>query len=136
MYCIFFFSSRRRHTRSLRDWSSDVCSSDLPSSTCGPESSRSTKASVRPCRPRGSVRAFRCHRASSGSPRSAEREDEMGRVIVMNGITLDGVMQAPGRPDEDTRDGFPYGGWAVPYADDTAVAKMGERMGEDRAFLF
>jgi len=60
----------------------------------------------------------------------------MGRVIVMNGITLDGVMQAPGRPDEDTRDGFPYGGWAVPYADDTAVAKMGERMGEDRAFLF
>src|SRR5690349_16759154 len=27
--CIFFFSSRRRHTRSLRDWSSDVCSSDL-----------------------------------------------------------------------------------------------------------
>src|SRR5690349_23429250 len=29
MYCFFFFSSRRRHTRSLRDWSSDVCSSDL-----------------------------------------------------------------------------------------------------------
>src|SRR6267378_7419333 len=28
--CVFFFSSRRRHTRSLRDWSSDVCSSDLP----------------------------------------------------------------------------------------------------------
>jgi dihydrofolate reductase len=60
----------------------------------------------------------------------------MGRVIVMNGITLDGVMQAPGRPDEDTRDGFPYGGWAVPYSDETGVAKMGERMGEDRAFLF
>src|SRR5207249_5128649 len=29
-YTIFFFSSRRRHTRSKRDWSSDVCSSDLP----------------------------------------------------------------------------------------------------------
>ena len=29
-FCIFFFSSRRRHTRYLRDWSSDVCSSDLP----------------------------------------------------------------------------------------------------------
>src|SRR5204863_6986933 len=29
-YYVFFFSSRRRHTRSLRDWSSDVCSSDLP----------------------------------------------------------------------------------------------------------
>src|SRR5690349_22816265 len=30
LLCLFFFSSRRRHTRSLRDWSSDVCSSDLP----------------------------------------------------------------------------------------------------------
>src|SRR5438874_12333036 len=33
MYCVFFFSSRRRHTRSLRDWSSDVCSSDLEERT-------------------------------------------------------------------------------------------------------
>src|SRR5690349_24563559 len=32
--CVFFFSSRRRHTRSLRDWSSDVCSSDLGSPMC------------------------------------------------------------------------------------------------------
>ena len=38
----------------------------------------------------------------------------MGRVIVMNGVSLDGVMQAPGRPDEDARDGFEHGGWAVP----------------------
>jgi dihydrofolate reductase len=60
----------------------------------------------------------------------------MGRVIVMNGITLDGVMQSPGRPDEDTRDGFEHGGWAVPYGDEATVAKMGERMGEDRAWLF
>jgi dihydrofolate reductase len=60
----------------------------------------------------------------------------MGKVIVMNGITLDGVMQGPGRPDEDTRDGFAHGGWAVPYSDEAMVAKMGERMGEDRAFLF
>lgn len=60
----------------------------------------------------------------------------MGKIIVMNGVTLDGVMQAPGRPDEDTRDGFPHGGWGVPYADEAIVAKMGERMGEDRAFLF
>ena len=60
----------------------------------------------------------------------------MGRVIVMNALTLDGVMQAPGRPDEDTRDGFAYGGWAAPYSDDLMVAKMGERMGADRAFLF
>src|SRR5579859_3516724 len=60
----------------------------------------------------------------------------MGKVVVMNGVTLDGVMQGPGRPDEDTRDGFAHGGWAVPYSDEAAVAKMGERMGEDRAFLF
>ena len=60
----------------------------------------------------------------------------MGKVIVMNGVTLDGVMQGPGRPDEDTRDGFEYGGWGVPYGDEAMVAKMGERMGEDRAFLF
>jgi dihydrofolate reductase len=60
----------------------------------------------------------------------------MGKVIVMNGLTLDGVMQGPGRPDEDTRDGFELGGWAVPRGDEAMVAKMGERMGGDRAFLF
>ena len=57
-------------------------------------------------------------------------------MIVMNWVTLDGVMQGPGRPDEDTRDGFEHGGWAVPYSDEATGAKMGERMGGDRAFLF
>src|SRR5438105_10005935 len=60
----------------------------------------------------------------------------MGKVIVMNWVTLDGVMQGPGRPDEDTRDGFEHGGWGIPYGDETTVAKMGERMGGDRAWLF
>ncbi|MGO9904759.1 MAG: dihydrofolate reductase family protein, partial [Solirubrobacteraceae bacterium] len=60
----------------------------------------------------------------------------MGKVIVMNAVTLDGVMQGPGRADEDTRDGFAHGGWGVPYGDEATVAKMGERMGEDRAWLF
>ena len=60
----------------------------------------------------------------------------MGKVVVMNSVTLDGVMQSPGRPDEDTRDGFTHGGWAVRYGDEAMVAKMGERMGGDRAFLF
>jgi dihydrofolate reductase len=60
----------------------------------------------------------------------------MGKVIVMNAVTLDGVMQAPGRPDEDTRDGFEHGGWAAPYSDEAMVAKMGERMGAEHAFLF
>jgi dihydrofolate reductase len=61
---------------------------------------------------------------------------KMGKVIVMNQITLDGVMQGPGRPDEDTRDGFEHGGWAFPRGDEAMVAKMGERMGGDHAFLF
>ena len=54
----------------------------------------------------------------------------------MNNLTLDGVMQGPGRPDEDGRDGFEHGGWAVPYGDEETVARMGERMGGDHAFLF
>jgi dihydrofolate reductase len=60
----------------------------------------------------------------------------MGKVIVINQLTLDGVMQGPGRADEDTRGGFEHGGWGVPRGDEAMVAKMGERMGGDRAFLF
>jgi hypothetical protein len=41
----------------------------------------------------------------------------MRRIYVNNNVTLDGVMQAPGRPDEDMRGGFEYGGWAAPYFD-------------------
>src|SRR5512132_4073209 len=60
----------------------------------------------------------------------------MGKIVVINHVTLDGVMQGPGRPDEDTRGGFTDGGWALPRGDDAIVAKAGERMGGDRAFLF
>jgi dihydrofolate reductase len=41
----------------------------------------------------------------------------MSKVVVFMHLTLDGVMQAPGRPDEDLRDGFAHGGWAVPRGD-------------------
>ncbi len=44
-----------------------------------------------------------------------DQEAEVRKVVVFTNLTLDGVMQAPGRPDEDTRGGFPYGGWAAPY---------------------
>ena len=47
-------------------------------------------------------------------------------VTVISSVTLDGVVQAPARPDEDTRDGFTHGGWAVPYGDETATAAWGE----------
>jgi dihydrofolate reductase len=40
----------------------------------------------------------------------------MGKVVVFMNLTLDGVTQAPARPDEDTRGGFEHGGWAMPYA--------------------
>jgi len=60
----------------------------------------------------------------------------MGKVIVANWVTLDGVMQGPGSVDEDTRDGFVAGGWATPYADPVIGAKMGERMGSDFEWLF
>lgn len=52
----------------------------------------------------------------------------MGKIIVTNNITLDGVMQAPARPDEDTRGGFTHGGWAVPYQDEVMGRVMGEAM--------
>lgn len=47
----------------------------------------------------------------------------MSKIIVFMNLTLDGVMQGPGRPEEDTRDGFNYGGWAAPYA---AMSETGE----------
>ncbi len=54
----------------------------------------------------------------------------MSRIIVMNHVSLDGVMQGPGRPAEDTRDGFTQGGWGhrSATAGDAAAKTMGERM--------
>jgi dihydrofolate reductase len=52
----------------------------------------------------------------------------MSRVIVIEHLTLDGVMQAPGRPDEDQREGFEHGGWAHARADEVMGRIMGEGM--------
>lgn len=60
----------------------------------------------------------------------------MRRIVVMNHMTLDGVMQAPGRADEDRRDGFAHGGWGVPRSDAALVKLLGERMAGGGGFLF
>ena len=60
-------------------------------------------------------------------------------VSVISSVTLDGVVQSPARPDEDTREGFTHGGWAVPYGDEAATAAWGEVIAKATAgggFLF
>lgn len=54
----------------------------------------------------------------------------MRKIICLTFITLDGVMQAPGGPDEDAKDGFLYGGWSVPYWDEVIEEEMGNQMSQ------
>jgi hypothetical protein len=60
----------------------------------------------------------------------------MGKLVVVEHVTLDGVMQAPGGADEDTRGGFPHGGWAQPYTDHVMAETMGKGMNKDGVMLF
>lgn len=52
----------------------------------------------------------------------------MRKIIVLSFITLDGVMQAPGGPEEDTSGGFKYGGWTAPYEDEVSAELMKKQM--------
>jgi dihydrofolate reductase len=52
----------------------------------------------------------------------------MRKIVVLSFISLDGVMQAPGGPDEDKSSGFKYGGWTFPYFDEVAGEEMGKQM--------
>jgi dihydrofolate reductase len=61
--------------------------------------------------------------------------DWMARVTLFNSVTLDGVMQAPGHPDEDRRGGFEHGGWATPYFDHTMGAVAGQGMAATSGIL-
>ncbi|HYR64412.1 MAG TPA: dihydrofolate reductase family protein [Actinomycetota bacterium] len=59
----------------------------------------------------------------------------MSRLVVVSNLTLDGVMQAPGQPDEDLRGGFKHGGWALPYSDSVMGSVMGEGIAKMGALL-
>lgn len=52
----------------------------------------------------------------------------MGKLVVFENLTLDGVAQAPARPDEDRRGGFEHGGWGAAYMDAVAARVAGETM--------
>jgi len=59
----------------------------------------------------------------------------MATLTVINHVTLDGVMQAPGRPDEDPRGGFAHGGWAIPNNDEVMGRVLGARTGRGGPLL-
>jgi dihydrofolate reductase len=54
--------------------------------------------------------------------------NRMRKIIVLSFISLDGVMQAPGGPEEDTSGGFEYGGWSAPYSDEVSGKVMEKQM--------
>jgi dihydrofolate reductase len=54
----------------------------------------------------------------------------MRKIKVLTFLTLDGVMQAPGGPEEDKSENFKYGGWTVPYFDEFSGQIMAEQMGK------
>jgi dihydrofolate reductase len=60
----------------------------------------------------------------------------VGKILVLESLSLDGVMQAPGRADEDLRGGFRHGGWAAQYNDPVMFKTMADGMGRASPLLF
>lgn len=60
----------------------------------------------------------------------------MRKIIVLEFLTLDGVMQAPGGSKEDTAEGFKYGGWVGPFFDESSGKEMEQQMKATSALLF
>ncbi|MFK0004787.1 dihydrofolate reductase family protein [Paenarthrobacter sp. NPDC090522] len=60
----------------------------------------------------------------------------MSTITVFESVTLDGVMQGPGRADEDTRNGFTHGGWANGFQDEVSMSYAGEGMSAGGGLLF
>src|SRR5205814_3572036 len=80
-FSFFFFSSRRRHTRCLSDWSSDVCSSDLqrttsPARICGPHQNRAFEANM-PGRRRSEERRVGKECRSGGAPEHLKKKEDI-----------------------------------------------------------
>jgi dihydrofolate reductase len=76
--------------------------------------------------------------SAAGAQRSRTDEEESATMAIslFQSVTLDGVMQGFGRPDEDTRGGFTHGGWGDGYSDDVSMQFAGEQMAKGRALLF
>src|SRR3954449_10416930 len=73
-------------------------------------------------------------RLIEGTPR---REERAMRVVVYEFMSLDGVVQAPGGPEEDTEGGFAHGGWSHPYFDVEVMGPLiDEGMNNAEALLF
>jgi dihydrofolate reductase len=67
---------------------------------------------------------------------SNREELDMSKIVVVENLSLDGVMQAPGRADEDLRGGFEHGGWAAQYNDSVKGRVMAGGMAQSGPLLF